>query len=70
MSSLSFSRKLNFEISELTRMQLCLLQDTILWRIVLRRIENESNTSLYDLMGQRAGKVPLGSDGIIVLDSF
>jgi len=30
----------------------------------------ESNTSLYDLIGQRAEKVPLGSDGIIVLDSF
>ena len=26
--------------------------------------------SLYDLMGERAGEIPLGSDGLIVLDSF
>jgi FGGY-family pentulose kinase len=39
----------------------------------LRGYEKEaehSNTSLYDLMGQKAEKVSLGSDGIIVLDSF
>lgn len=30
----------------------------------------EANTSLYDFFGKRAEKVPLGSDGIIVLDSF
>jgi FGGY-family pentulose kinase len=26
--------------------------------------------SLYDLMGEKAGKLPLGSDGLILLDSF
>ena len=42
-------------------------------RQFLRGYEKEaedSNISLYDLIGQRAEKVPLGSDGIIVLDSF
>lgn len=42
-------------------------------RQFLRAYEKEagdSKTSLYDFMGQRAEKVPLGSDGIIVLDSF
>jgi FGGY-family pentulose kinase len=42
-------------------------------RQFLRGYEKEaegSNISLYDVMGQRAEKVPIGSEGIIVLDSF
>jgi len=42
-------------------------------RHFLKGYEKEAedlNISLYDLMGQRAEKIPLGSDGLILLDSF
>ncbi len=42
-------------------------------RHFLKGYEKEAaarNLSLYDLMGQKAEKIPLGSEGLILLDSF